>query len=146
MEYDRYQHNHWIYLVALFGLILGLLCISIAIYILPYALFNWIYGLPLYFFYVVNAIKDNFRMTDSEAAWAICGGFMITGLLCLLFADIISNRIDNNLLDIKKQTVMAPPKPKKRSGEGFRTGLIIFTVIVLALFLIKVFEWGISSY
>ena len=105
MEYDRYQHNHLIYLVALFSLIFGLLCISIAIYILPYALFNWIYGLPMYFFDVVNTIKDNFHMTDSDAAWAICGGFMITGLMCLFFADIISNRIDNNLLDIKKWRV-----------------------------------------
>lgn len=143
MEQDRYQYNHGRYLIAFASLMLGLFCIATVIYLLPFALFKVVYGLPLFFFQWVNYIKEFFDITDSDAVWAIWGSVFILGLISLLCADLISNQIDKNLLDQQDALPIQIIEPKNR--EGVRTGLVIVLVIMLALAFIKIFEWSISS-
>lgn len=147
MEKSRYQQNRKLFLIGMIVMVLGLFSVGIALYLIPFVIFNNISGIPLFVFEFLNWLQDNYAVEPSNGAWWIWGAFIGFAVICFLVAEYASNHIDNKLLEINPEDLELPIDPEKRqkSRESRKNFLIVFMAIGFILTCFKILDWVLSS-
>ena len=147
MEYDRYSHHEKIYVVGMLCLILGIIFISSALYLLPHLLLNWYYVIPTEFFSAANYLKENYGFTKSSAEMLICLVSFAIGFCFILIADFASRYIEQYELTTRKilKIKSTSKRKEKLKTDSLRTGFYVFSAILVAICLLKILEWIITT-
>ncbi len=144
MEPDRYQHSHKHYIIGIVCLVISLGLFATSIYILPYLWFGWHYNMPEFILNWLNSLQSDYQFKSASASWLIFLGFFLPALIFAIVADIMSNRIDNEIHGITpKKTVRQPQAP--RDKESSSLALRIILIVILVFLAAELFQWAIST-
>jgi MFS family permease len=144
MEPDRFQHNQKYYIVGIICLMLSLGLFCLSVYMIPYAWFGWSYDIPDFAQNLASTLQANYQLTPKASVWIVILIFFLPALILAFIADILSNRIDN---EIHGLNTIEKEKPKKKPGDGESANLIlrIFLILLLVFVAAEIFQWAISS-
>ena len=145
MEQSRYQENHWLYIVGLICLSLGLIFLGVTLYLAPLVLFHWNVDIPVQYFIFIEWLHHDFELNEVSASWILWDFFLAFGLIFMVIADVISNYIDNHLLRYRKNIdpILALSKEKDLM-EVKHIVLILIVAIILILAGLKIVEASIT--
>ena len=145
MEQSRYQENHWLYIVGLICLSLGLIFLGVTLYLAPLVLFHWNVDIPVQYFIFIEWLHNDFELNEVSASWILWDFFLAFGLIFMVIADVISNYIDNHLLRyLKKIDPILALSKEKDLMEVKHIVLILIVAIILVLAGLKIVEASIT--
>ena len=142
MEPDRYNQNHTVYIVGILCLVASLAMIAFSLYLLPYLLFGWHYSVPEFVIAWLDQIQTSYNLSVNASEWLIFAVFFIPGLVFALIADVVSNRIDNQIYGIQAPETTRP-KPVNTESRSllFRIVFIVIVVFIAA----QILQWTLTS-
>lgn len=145
MEPDRFQHNNKYYIVGIICLVGGLSLFAFSAYILPFLLFNWHYTMPDFISIWLNDIQTIYQLSAMAAAWLILLGFFLPGIILVVIADILSNRIDNQIHGLQHAKVRPKTTTNLDQAESRSLTFRIVLIIIIVFILARLFQWTISA-
>lgn len=147
MEKSRYQENRKLFLMGMILMVTGLFSVGVGLYLIPFVMFNNINGIPLFVFEFINWLQDTYGMTPSSGAWSIWGFFVMFGVICFVVAELISNHIDNQLLELNPDDLKTPVSEEQRqkSQESRKTFFFVFIAVGTILVVLKLVDWMLST-
>lgn len=143
MEPDRYQENHQYYIVGIICLVFGLSLFALSIYILPFLAFDWHYVVPDFIISWLSWFQFTYKSSNAAASWLVFLILFIPSLVLIIIADILSNRIDNQIYGITPQTEQKRIE-ESDDKESNRLIITIVAIIVLVFIAAEFFQWFIT--
>ena len=144
MEQDRYKKNHFSYIAGMLSLITSLVLFACSLFLIPNLIFGWHYALPGFLIELMAMLENDYGMTPSSINWLLCGVLVIPGVVLFIMADILSNKIDNEIYEVNRFVPEAQTKKKDGNSGLEESGGLFFrmTMIVIVVFLVAgVFQW-----
>ncbi|MBA3537827.1 MAG: hypothetical protein H0T84_14660 [Tatlockia sp.] len=141
MEPDRYQQNSKLFVIGLICLLLCLSLLAIALFILPYLLWDWRYGVPGMVLELHEWFKENYDFSDGGASWMVFLTFIIPALICGFISQWASNYIERKMYGLDEARPGRRMEIHKDLQESVSFGLKIFILIILVVLGVALVEW-----
>lgn len=141
MQEDRYQTNHFLYIVGMVSLFLSLGLLAFCFFLMPHLLFGWAYDVPQAVIGLQVWLQTNYGYDDITAEkWVLFIAF-VPALFSVFVAVFSSNRIDSELLDQKETT---QPRVRRNFKDSTLLFLKIIFLIATVFAIAALIEWLIS--
>ena len=146
MEPDRFQQNHKYYIIGIICLVFGLGMFALSVYILHYLAFDWHYTVPDFIVSWRAWLQNTYDASQTAGSWLVFLILFIPAIVLIIVADILSNRIDNQIYGITDK----PAHNKRRSDlsdrrESKSLTLRIIVIIILVFIAAEFFQWAITT-
>ncbi len=141
MEDDRYQKNHFLFIIGLVSLLLALSLFVLTLYLLPHLLFGWLYNIPEFILFWIEWLQSQYNVTEVGASQLIILFFFLLSLFFATIAYFSSNRIDSQIFNLGSSRTRKPITFKKSSREGLALGLKILFIMIIVFVAASLFQW-----
>lgn len=147
MEYDRYQQNHSLFIIAMICLVASMALFGFSFYIAPALIWDLHYDIPLFVLSWRETLHLDYEYTERSSALIIFLTFFLPACLAGFLAWYTSNQLENQVYHIE------PEKPdpaiieernehlKESTGLGLKIFLLIGIVLVGTIFV----QWFFSA-
>jgi hypothetical protein len=146
MEYDRYQQNHSLFIIAMSCLVLSMGLFGFSIYIAPALIWEIHYNIPPFVINWREILHLEYEYTEKASAWLVFLTFFIPACIAGYIAYLTSNQLENQVYHIEPETP-DPTVVEERSEdlrESTGLGLKIFLLIVMVIIVTVIFQWFFS--
>lgn len=141
MEQDRYEQNHKLFVIGLISLLLSLSLMAIALFIVPYLIWGWHYGVPGMIIALREWLKEEYGFGNTEASWLVFLTFIIPALIFGYISQWSSNYIENKMYGLDQDRPGRRREIQKDLRESVSFGLKIFILIILVIVGVTLVEW-----
>ncbi|WP_133127342.1 hypothetical protein [Legionella nagasakiensis] len=140
MEQDRYQQNHWTYIIGMICLVVGMTLFAFSAYIFPFLILKGIYDVPEFILRWRYSFQNDYGFDLRGASWAVFLAFFIPALITIIIAYIFSNRIDNRLYNLEERN-QEKVERKLEVKETVKILSKIIMIVILVFVIITLFQW-----
>lgn len=141
MEQDRYNTDHFLFIIGMISLIMSLALFGLTFYVLPNLLFGLIYDIPSFISEWREWIRASYEVTDYAASQIIALFLFALSLMFALIAYFSSNQIDNKIFRSELELQEEVTHEKKKNRETMILVIkILFTIMMVYVFA-QVFQW-----
>jgi ATP/ADP translocase len=145
MEPDRFQRYQKLYIFGIICLLLCLTFLFLAVYILPFLIWELNYNIPSFITFFLANLQDSYDYTSSGSKLLLESIFWGMALITGLISYFVSNYIDNQIYEIKpvideEEVKQHSLEVKKEIKESTNLGLKILglmVIIVVAILLLQ---------
>lgn len=141
MEQDRYNTDHFLFIIGMISLIMSLAMFGLTFYVLPNLLFGLIYDIPSFISEWREWIRTSYQVTDYAASQIIALFLFTLSLMFALIAYLSSNQIDNKIFRSELELQEEVTHEKKKNRETMILVIkILFTIMMVYVFA-QAFQW-----
>ncbi|MBA2656516.1 MAG: hypothetical protein H0U70_05960 [Tatlockia sp.] len=144
MEQDRFQQNSKLFVIGLISLLLCLSLLALGLYIVPYLLWDWRYGVPGMVIELHEWFKENYNFNNSGASWMVFLTFMVPAIICGLISQWTSKYIEKKMFGLELHSPERKMEIHKDIQETVSFGLKIFLLIILVIVAVSIVEWMVT--
>jgi hypothetical protein len=144
MEPDRYQQHHVAYISGLFCLFASIGLFAFSLFLLPYLFFDWQYNVPDFVITFSTKLHEKYALSSSGVAWAICFALDFPAVILFVIADVLSNRIDNQIYGIQSQQATSLDNQDRsavKQSSNTESRKLIFKIVLLILIIFIVSQF-----
>ncbi len=144
MEPDRFQQNSKLFIVGMICLLLGLTFLAIALFIIPYLLWNWHYGVPSMVVQLHQWFRDSYSFDNGGASWMVFLTFLIPAIIFVIISQWSSNHIEKQMYGMDLDRPGRRMEIHKEIHDTLSFGLKLGILIVLVIIAVIVVQWFVS--
>lgn len=146
MEYDRYQQNHSLFIIAMICLVSSMALFGFSLYIAPALIWDFHYNIPLFVLNWRETLHIDYEFTERASAVIIFLSFFLPACIIGYLAYLTSNQLENQVYHIEPEKsdpgVIEERNEHLRESTGL--GFKIFMLIVGVLLVTVAVQWFFS--
>ncbi|MBA2711785.1 MAG: hypothetical protein H0U57_14495 [Tatlockia sp.] len=145
MEPDRFQQNSKLFIVGLISLLLCLTLLAIALFIVPYLIWNWHYGVPAMIIELHEWFRDSYSFDNSGASWMVFLTFFVPAIICGVISQWSSTHIEKEIYGMDLDRPGRRMEIHKEIHDTLSFGLKVIILIVLVILAVSLLHWFVSG-
>ena len=146
MPINRFENSRGNFIIGMLCLFTSLIFFCYSAYVLPFLVFGWRYNLPEFILNLVSTMRIDYHWNQFVSGCMIFLIFFIPGLILMLIANVISNRLEKELTpQITDENLPIEASEKKPLSDGWKLTLKVFGMLVAVFLFLRLIEWVISK-